>query len=757
MLFRQSLVAAASLAALTAAHPSPSPFAGISFSDDAYTQLEKRAGSVVITGANGHGDDDIHSRLEISDLASRSDQWSIFIQTMQKFQDVSQSNATGYYQIAGIHGVPRQDWDGVGQCDECGDADGYCTHDSVLFPAWHRVYMALFEQEFLKISLEVANSYPSSSRARMLAAQSTLRFPYWDWSANPDSGSSTLPSTISSPSVTIEGPSGQETVANPLYTYRFSDSSDLYYGPFTTWPETLRWPNSNDPDAVSQEQSTVNAFENIRSNLQDQIYQLLTVCDDYLHFSNDDAGSSSSKCSNSLEAIHNTIHNTAGGPGSSTVSSGHMTYLSLAAFDPIFWLHHCNVDRLFALWQTVHPGSYGASQVAPHNTWSIASGSTQDVNSPLRPFRKDASGNFWTSGAVQDWANTFHYTYPEFSTSDGSKSAIVAYINSLYGPDATATAGSISELVNDDVAVSSSSSSTKSHQSTSSTKSQESTSSSSAASATSTATSSGDLDQSSPTTIAPISIGTGITAPSLSNIGWNATASVTATTFTLPPAIATPSVPANSSFTTPNNGSSYQYVCNVNTPRYALNGSYYVYVFDGTPASEDASTWLASSNLVGVVGVLAGGDMMNPNLLVAGSIPLTRTLQKLVKSGKIQDMSEDHCIPYLKEHLTWRISKDGAEVDVQTVPGFKASVYSSTSTAPKNVGLLPEWSEMVPQVEVTKHKAGGAVSADWSDNTTSSGADDADSYGSDEIVTITMTATSTIFACPATATATLPW
>nr|POE62942.1 tyrosinase [Quercus suber] len=757
MLFRQSLVAAASLAGLVAAHPARDPFAGVSFSSEAYSQLQKRAGSVAITGATGLGDGGIHSRLEISDLVNRPDQWALFIQTMQKFQDVSQSNATGYYQIAGIHGVPRQDWDGVGQCSTCGDADGYCTHDSVLFPAWHRVYIALFEQEFLKISLEVANSYPSSSRPRMLAAQSTLRFPYWDWSAVPSSGSSTLPSSISSASVTIEGPSGQETIPNPLYTYHFSDSSDLYYGPFTTWPETLRWPNTNDPSAVSQEQSTVNAFDNIRSNLQDQIYQLLTVCDDYLHFSNDDAGSSSSKCSNSLEGIHNTIHNTAGGPGSSTVSPGHMTYLSLAAFDPIFWLHHCNVDRLFALWQTVHPGSYGASQAAPHDTWTIQSGSTQDVNSPLQPFHKDTSGNFWTTSAVQDWASTFHYTYPEFSTSDGSQSAIVAYINSLYGPDATATAGSISELVNDDAPVASSSSSSTSQPKTSSVGSSKSaTSSASTASTASTASIS--------STSVVISAGTGIAVPTSSGFGWNATVSATATTFTLPPAIATPSVPANSSFTTPNNGSSYQYVCNVNTPRYALNGSYYVYVFDGTPSSEDASTWLASSNLIGVVGVLAGGDMMNPNLLVAGSIPLTRTLQTLVKSGKIQDMSEDHCIPYLTEHLTWRISKDGAEVDINTVPGFKASVYSSTSTTPKNVGQLPQWSDMVPQVEVTKDKAGGAVSADSSDSSTSSGsssgsssgADSAGSYGA-EIVTVTVKTTSTIFACPATATATPAW
>ena len=27
----------------------------------------------------------------------------------------------------------------------------------------------------------------------------------------------------------------------------------------------------------------------------------------------------------------------------------------VSRFDPIFWLHHCNVDRMYALWQALHP------------------------------------------------------------------------------------------------------------------------------------------------------------------------------------------------------------------------------------------------------------------------------------------------------------------------------------------------------------------------------------------------------------------
>lgn len=35
-----------------------------------------------------------------------------------------------------------------------------------------------------------------------------------------------------------------------------------------------------------------------------------------------------------------------------------MGFPEVAAFDPVFWLHHANVDRLFAMWQALHLDSY---------------------------------------------------------------------------------------------------------------------------------------------------------------------------------------------------------------------------------------------------------------------------------------------------------------------------------------------------------------------------------------------------------------
>ena len=45
-----------------------------------------------------------------------------------------------------------------------------------------------------------------------------------------------------------------------------------------------------------------------------------------------------------LETPYNSIHDIIGGDG------GNMSDITISAFDPIFWLHHCNMDRFFYNW-----------------------------------------------------------------------------------------------------------------------------------------------------------------------------------------------------------------------------------------------------------------------------------------------------------------------------------------------------------------------------------------------------------------------
>lgn len=51
---------------------------------------------------------------------------------------------------------------------------------------------------------------------------------------------------------------------------------------------------------------------------------------------------------NQLEGLHNRIHMWTGGT---------MSNVPTAAYDPLFWAHHCMIDRLWYLWQLRHPGA----------------------------------------------------------------------------------------------------------------------------------------------------------------------------------------------------------------------------------------------------------------------------------------------------------------------------------------------------------------------------------------------------------------
>ena len=47
--------------------------------------------------------------------------------------------------------------------------------------------------------------------------------------------------------------------------------------------------------------------------------------------------------------------------------------------DPIFFLHHCNVDRMLSLWSAVHPGVWVTQGPALNGgSWSIAANSPVD-------------------------------------------------------------------------------------------------------------------------------------------------------------------------------------------------------------------------------------------------------------------------------------------------------------------------------------------------------------------------------------------
>ena len=391
--------------------------------------------SLVITGpklpSNYTGA--IPQRIEIRQLQSENPvQWNLYLIALHRFQAMDQSKKSSYYQIAGIHGRPFIPWDDVQFAP--GRTGGYCTHSSIIFLTWHRPYVALFEQQMYDIVQEIASEFKGINGSAYRTAAETFRIPYWDWAAPAPEGQHVMPPSISSAAkVQVGTANGTQTIPNPLYQYHFHPLSptDLPDYPFSTWNNTLRYPTSNNVNATSQDGEIVKELDNNQGTYAKRYLNLLEAYPTFDKFGNkawmpnaaDAPGSY-----DSLESLHDAIHGLIG-------NGGHFTYNEYSAFDPVFFLHHANVDRLFAIWQAIYPDSWVTNTTAQAGTATIIPNVTVVTeDTPLTPFHRTQNGTFWTSKTIRD-VETFGYTYPEIA--DHNVSCTKQAVNNLYG----ATAG----------------------------------------------------------------------------------------------------------------------------------------------------------------------------------------------------------------------------------------------------------------------------------------------------------------------------
>lgn len=385
---------------------------------------------VVVTGITAGVDVTTRKRpfrYEINDLTQSGPAWSLFIQALQRVQDTPRDDPTSYYQIAGIHGYPVGVWDGV---DGTGVPAGYCMHNSVLFPVWHRPYLALLEQVVWQHAQSIAIQYPTQLRDQYVAAAWSLRLPYWDWTIH------NLPPVVSSPIIVIDLPDGTHTVRNPLYTYVFP----LNMTTSRVFPDRFEIANLQNSvrhysmkTRQDNEEATVQTLQASSAQRLNDVYHLLTSTTDWTTFSAYYIGLQQNPTVN-IERIHNTIHSNVGGVDT---TSGHMAITSMSAFDPIFWLHHANVDRLVAIWQVLNPDSYVEPTLAQWGTFTLSANTTVDGDTALTPFRANEMGDMWTPRTIRDTA-TFGYTYPEVVDwvvlPSDMKTTVQRSINALYSP-----------------------------------------------------------------------------------------------------------------------------------------------------------------------------------------------------------------------------------------------------------------------------------------------------------------------------------
>jgi len=116
---------------------------------------------------------------------------------------------------------------------------------------------------------------------------------------------------------------------------------------------SLRWPGGD--------QALI--FESYPSS--DDVNRILQIA----NFFSFGSGPTNNHFFGALENVHNLIHNFSGGanpyykPGTNPADRnnepqyGNMVSAGVTAYDPIFWGHHSNVDRLWAEWESLHPGA----------------------------------------------------------------------------------------------------------------------------------------------------------------------------------------------------------------------------------------------------------------------------------------------------------------------------------------------------------------------------------------------------------------
>ncbi|KAK6362601.1 hypothetical protein TWF730_000058 [Orbilia blumenaviensis] len=364
--------------------------------------------------------------------------YDLFILAMRRTMYRSPADKNSWWQLAGVHGRPFVDWNGrrpgVKGSDLRADSvgTGYCTHGSTLFPTWHRPYLAYVEEVLWASAYwEIQYEKDPKEKAQWELALEQLRFPYWDWAL----GNADLPPQIRYSGHTFRFFPGRKSAdfpqwENPLYTFKFQKGtydtgSNFGNDRFRNWFRTLRHPPNENPGVGDNIPETRNTLTQNGPSIRAQTRELLLRSlpmdsqanirqPNLINTASDPArwGAFSNRVGNngaSVESIHDGIHVWVGG------NYGHMSSVPYSSFDPIFFLHHLNVDRLFAIWQAINPKSYVTPQQNGGGTYGVHWQREDNVTSPLEPWLR----NGWrlNSDTVRDTAS-FGYGYKEVPKHD---------------------------------------------------------------------------------------------------------------------------------------------------------------------------------------------------------------------------------------------------------------------------------------------------------------------------------------------------
>ncbi|EGP85593.1 uncharacterized protein MYCGRDRAFT_94308 [Zymoseptoria tritici IPO323] len=584
----------------------------------------------------------VQPRLEIDDLmVNHPDVFNLFILALQQImQDESTGvqNKMNYFEVAGIHGFPRKNWDGVQDiAAKFSDEKYHAAAKQFRLPYW----------DWIKPRQERTTEFPGQGQG----GNDTVSFPY----------SFDMPLACQKEQLRVYQP-GDETklvsIANPLLTYHFpkKNSENLYR------QRTVRDPPPGKPNTDGF-QSVNNSLNMMRESSVELALSLMASpsYDKYLNFASgaaqDEQGAEVP--SGSLEDLHNTYHGLLGG-------QGHMGRVPVAAFDPIFWLHHANVDRLLSIWQAIHKDLENSFLPAGDEA-----GLGEDAK--LWPFRKTPSNtDMWTSKLSKE-TETFGYSLADVLS---TKEETLNHWNESYR---------------------------WSLQSNNTTK--------------------------PPTWMVPIkdmekaqALSSDGDSPAKASKLQKRAAVPHAEAQTVLMALPDEHVPQVQKLLKPESGDDkpvVQWYADTQVQRNALNGAFTIFFFLATPsamstADADPQHYSTAPTMAGLTKIFTAPKEICANCeesaedsaIVTGTSPITPMLRDYIRKGELAGLAPEQVVPFLKERLYWRVlSVNGVRFEPAQVAGLEVEV-SATMAVVRPDGGLASWEPHVFP-EVVEGRTGG--------------------------------------------------
>jgi tyrosinase len=228
---------------------------------------------------------------------------------MRELDKLPISNRNSWKFLGAIHGFDQQEWIGAGLLSPTepipddltnGTYGDQCQHGSWFFVSWHRGYLSAFEAIV-------------AAKVKELTGDDWA-LPYWNYLDSSNPNARRVPDAFLADTMPDETP-------NPLKKYpRRPGLTALQPGP---------------RDAFSL---AAQAEDDFLVGPNGSIGYGGGITGDFVHFG---------RLTGDLENNpHNTVHRLVGG------NDGFMADPILAGLDPIFWIHHSNIDRMWQAWMS---------------------------------------------------------------------------------------------------------------------------------------------------------------------------------------------------------------------------------------------------------------------------------------------------------------------------------------------------------------------------------------------------------------------